>query len=337
MKNMQKILAVSMAMVTVVLLGAPIASGQTVANLVDAVLKEAEVRDWKWGDGGRYEHPTRPQADVVLAQCLQEALGRGEYPEIEAAFMANKAYVEKSIPKAIAFAHEEWNPLESTFITFQLMIRGVDPEAQLRGFNAWVKEWGEALGDDVSGLEVSGIDFSAQGAVEELFDACLELSNAKFRANAASFQGQHEIEHACEKIVYTFLRLFERDHAKTADLFTEDASVPFPAGGGTVGREAIREFFSTVDARDVELNVLTANNLVITVIDENNAEGSFYMTHRQHIYEDSKREGQGVLSEPITVTRWSWDFKRVEGEWKIASMKGDLTLLTERFVGALSE
>ena len=130
MKNMQKILAVSMAMVTVVLLGAPIASGQTVANLVDAVLKEAEVRDWKWGDGGRYEHPTRPQADVVLAQCLQEALGRGEYPEIEAAFMANKAYVEKSIPKAIAFAHEEWNPLESTFITFQLMIRGVDPEWQ---------------------------------------------------------------------------------------------------------------------------------------------------------------------------------------------------------------
>ena len=198
MKNMQKILAVSMAMVTVVLLGAPIASGQTVANLVDAVLKEAEVRDWKWGDGGRYEHPTRPQADVVLAQCLQEALGRGEYPEIEAAFMANKAYVEKNIPKAIAFAHEEWNPLESTFITFQLMIRGVDPEWQLRGFNAWVKEWGEALGDDVSGLEVSGIDFSAQGAVEELFDACLELSNAKFRANAASFQGQHEIEHACE-------------------------------------------------------------------------------------------------------------------------------------------
>jgi hypothetical protein len=141
-----------------------------------------------------------------------------------------------------------------------------------------------------------------------------------------------QIERVCERQVYTFLKLFEREHAKTADLFTEDGSVPFPAGKITVGREAIREFFSTIDAKDVELNLLLANNLLITVVDEDNATGLFcYVTHLQHLFEDSKREGMGVLGEPNTVTSWFWEFKRVKGEWKIGKLDVDLTLLNERF------
>jgi ketosteroid isomerase-like protein len=146
-----------------------------------------------------------------------------------------------------------------------------------------------------------------------------------------------EIERECERHVYTFLRLFEGEHAKTADLFTKDASVPFPSGKPTVGREAIREFFSTIDARNVELNVLMANNLVITVVDENSATGFCYVTHYQHVYADSKREGQAVLRAPNTVTSWYWEFKRVQGEWKIAKLDVDLVLLNERFIDASSE
>ena len=41
-------------------------------------------------------------------------------------------------------------------------------------------------------------------------------------------QKRQEIERECERIVYTFLQVFEGEHAKTADLFTEDGSVPFP-------------------------------------------------------------------------------------------------------------
>ena len=148
---------------------------------------------------------------------------------------------------------------------------------------------------------------------------------------------RHEIERACERQVYTFLRLFEGEHAKTADLFTEDGSVPFPSGKITVGREAIREFFNTIDARDVELNVLLANNLLITVVDENNASGFCYVTHYQHAFADSKREGQGILREANTVTSWFWEFKRVEGEWKISKLDVDLTLLNERFLEYFSE
>jgi hypothetical protein len=146
-----------------------------------------------------------------------------------------------------------------------------------------------------------------------------------------------QIERVCERQVYTFLRFFEREHAKTADLFTEDGSVPFPAGKITVGREAIRKFFSTIDAKDVELNVLLANNLLITVVDENNAKGFCYVTHLQHLFEDSKREGMGILREPNTVTAWYWEFKRVEGEWKIGKLDVDLTLLNERFLEYFEE
>jgi len=147
----------------------------------------------------------------------------------------------------------------------------------------------------------------------------------------------HEIERECERLVYTFLRLFEGEHAKTADLFTEDGSVPFPIGKFTVGREAIREFFSTIDVRNVELNVLLANNLVITVVDENNATGFCYVTHYQHAYADSKREGQAILRAPNTITGWHWEFKRVKGEWKFGKLDVDLVLLNERFVDASSD
>jgi hypothetical protein len=150
-------------------------------------------------------------------------------------------------------------------------------------------------------------------------------------------QKRQEIERECERIVYTFLRFFEREHAKTADLFTEDGSVPFPSGKITVGREAIREFFSTIDARDVELNVLMANNLLITVVDENNASGFCYVTHYQHAFADSEREGQGILREANTVTSWYWEFKRVKGEWKIGKLDVDLTLLNARFLETSSE
>jgi hypothetical protein len=148
---------------------------------------------------------------------------------------------------------------------------------------------------------------------------------------------RYEIERECERLVHTFLRLFEGEHAKTADLFTEDGSVPFPIGKITAGREAIREFFSTIDARNVELNVLIANNLVITVVDENNATGFCYVTHYQHGYADSKREGQAVLRAPNTITGWYWEFKRVQGEWRFGKLDVDLVLLNERFIDASSD
>jgi len=341
MKKMQKTLTVIAVFVTVLLSGAPAAMAQTKANVVDAVLKEAAAREWPADTAGRFQHPTRPEADAVLAQCLQDALASGDYPEIEAAFLANKAYVEANIPLAIAFAVDpanEWNEFESTYVAFQLMNRAEDVEAQLRCFNAWVLEWGNALGDDTSGMDVGDIDFSAQAAVEAMYDACLTESEGKEAGKKSmDLQQRHEIEHECERPVYTFLRLFERDHSEVADLFTEDGSVQFPPAGPTVGREAIRERFSAVDVNDVELNVLIANNLLITVTDEDNATGFCYVTHYQHRYADSKREGTAVLHAPWTISGWSWEFRRVEGEWKISKLVCKVVLYHELLVTTESE
>jgi hypothetical protein len=327
MKKLYTLLVASAATVAVLIVGAPTALAQTKANVVDAVVKETAARGWAAEDSGRFEHPVRSEEDVVLAQCLQDALASGDYPEIEAAFLANKAYVEAKIPKAIAFAMEDWNDLESTYITFQLMNRGVDPEAHLRCFNAWVLEWGAALGDDTSGMDVGDIDFSAQAAVEAMFDTCL----------AESEINRNDIEHACERPVYTFLRLFERDHSEVADLFTEDGTMQFSHEDPMNGREAIRERFSTVDPNDVELNTLLANNLLITAIDENNAKGFCYVTHYQHRYADSKREGRGLVNGPHTITGWSWEFERVGGEWMISKILVEMVVLSEEIAALLPE
>ena len=325
---MKKMLTASAVIVTVLLLGAPAAMAQTKADVVDAVVKETALRGWAADDPSRLEHPTRPEEDVVLAQCFQDALASGDHPEIEAAFLANKAYIEASIPLAIAYAVDpdnEWNALESTYLAFELMNQGEDAEEQERCFTGWILGWGHALGDDTGAMDVSDVDYSAQAAVEAMYDACAAKDSMGLRQ-------RHEIERECERPVYIFLRLFERDHSEVADLFTKDGSMQFAPEEPTVGREAIRERFSTVDPNDVELNVLIGNNLVITVTDEDNATGFCYVTHFQHRYEDSKREGQGILSAPNTITGWSWEFKRAEGEWKISKLSVEMVMLIERFV-----
>lgn len=136
---------------------------------------------------------------------------------------------------------------------------------------------------------------------------------------------RHQIEHEGERLINTFLRLFENEHAKTADLFTEDGQA-----FANVGREKIREAFSRIDARKVEINVLISSNIIITVIDENNATGSCYATHYQHVYPDAKHEGQAESRAPNTITRWNWKFKRVKGEWRISKLETPETVLVRK-------
>ncbi len=146
---------------------------------------------------------------------------------------------------------------------------------------------------------------------------------------------RHEIERACERSVYTFLRLFEGEQSKTADLFTENGSVQFLPGAPKVGRETIREEYSRLETVDTNLNVLIASNLLITAIDENNAAGFCYVTHFRHEHADSKREEQGVLRAPNSITGWSWEFRRVEGEWKISTLHAEVVLISEDLMEAL--
>ena len=140
-----------------------------------------------------------------------------------------------------------------------------------------------------------------------------------------SLAERHPIQHECERLINIFLRLFERDHADTADLFTEDGQAL-----GTQGREAIREHFSRFDPRDVEVNVLISSNIVIDVIDKDHAQGTCYATHYQYAHPDSKREGQPELRSPNTITRWTWEFQRVDGQWYISKLEMPESILIRK-------
>jgi len=130
-------------------------------------------------------------------------------------------------------------------------------------------------------------------------------------------QQRHQIEHECERLVYKWLRLFEHEHSKVAEMFTEDA-VWRGTENAVKGRDAIRETFLRVEKHAApEVNTLVATNVVIDVIDENNATGEFYVTHYQHIRQ-GENKGPYPLYDPNSIGRWVDEYKRVNGEWKIA-------------------
>jgi len=136
-----------------------------------------------------------------------------------------------------------------------------------------------------------------------------------------NLQQRHQIERECERLVLKFMRLFENEHSKAADLFAEDGK--FLAGGTehTVGSATLREGWSHIDAARVELNALVVTNLLVDVIDENSAEGSSYVTHYQYRFKDSKREGNPTQPPAGPMLRCTYEFKAVDGEWKFANLE----------------
>lgn len=133
---------------------------------------------------------------------------------------------------------------------------------------------------------------------------------------------EQEIHNRCERLVYEFLQLLEGEQAKTADLFTEDGQA-----FRYEGRERIREHFAGIAEVDDNLNVLLCSNLLIDVDDEDHARATSYVTHYVADRQDegltdpeSARIG-GELDTARSITRWSWEFRRVDGEWLVSKIR----------------
>ena len=146
-------------------------------------------------------------------------------------------------------------------------------------------------------------------------------------------QDRHEIQQECERVIHRFLRLLEGKQASTADLFTEDGQA-----FSHVGREKIREFFKGIEAVDDNLNVLISSNVLIDVDGQDHATASSYVTHYV-----AKREAKdlrdptgapvgGELNTARSITRWSWEFRPIKGEWLISKMKYPESVLLRRDV-----
>ena len=133
---------------------------------------------------------------------------------------------------------------------------------------------------------------------------------------------QFGIHDQCERLVYRFLQVLEGEQARTADLFAEDGQA-----FELVGREKIREHFAGIAAVDDNVNVLLCTNLLIDVDDEDHARATNYVTHYVADREDEDLTDptgarvSGELDTARTITRWSWEFRRVEGEWLISKLQ----------------
>ena len=132
---------------------------------------------------------------------------------------------------------------------------------------------------------------------------------------------EFEIHKQCERLIYRFLKVLEGEQANVADLFAENGQF-----FKYVGREQIREHFDGIEKVDNNVNVNVCNNLLIDVEDEDHATATHYCTHYvadpepQDLKDPSGAHVPGELSTARTITRWSWEFRRVGDEWLISKM-----------------
>ena len=132
---------------------------------------------------------------------------------------------------------------------------------------------------------------------------------------------EFEIHQQCERLIYKFLKVLEGEQAKVADLFAEEGQF-----AKFNGREQIREHFDHIEKVDHNVNVLLCSNLLIDVVDDNHATATHYCTHYvadpepEDLKDPSGNHVPGQLDTARTLTRWSWEFKRVGDEWLILKM-----------------
>jgi len=109
-------------------------------------------------------------------------------------------------------------------------------------------------------------------------------------------------------------------HSQVADLFTEDGSLQIGGqANAVVGAEAIREAMMVVENRaGEETNILISNNVIVDVIDEDNATGHSYWTHQQHRTPGGRPDTVLPYKEPHVIGKFSDEYKRVNGEWKFS-------------------
>lgn len=148
---------------------------------------------------------------------------------------------------------------------------------------------------------------------------------------------EFKIHNECQRLVYRFLQVLEDEQAEVADLFAEDGQA-----FELVGREKIREHFAGIAAVDDNVNVLLCTNLLIDVDDEDHARANNYVTHyvadreAEDLTDPTGARVSGELNTARTITRWSWEFRRIEGEWLISKLQyPELVLLRKDVIDEL--
>ncbi|MEU8032671.1 nuclear transport factor 2 family protein [Streptomyces sp. NPDC049099] len=125
-------------------------------------------------------------------------------------------------------------------------------------------------------------------------------------------------QHACERLIIDFVhRLDLGEPASVAELFTEDGSWEWPPPGDgrrIEGRQALRSYFGSRPADRLSRRLMS--NVLVTVTDWTTARAvSYFSTYRV----DGYAGGMVPAGPPVQVGHYEDTFRRVDGNWLIAS------------------
>ncbi|WP_405629919.1 nuclear transport factor 2 family protein [Streptomyces sp. NBC_00016] len=121
-------------------------------------------------------------------------------------------------------------------------------------------------------------------------------------------------ERACERLAVDFVhRLDLGEPSSVAELFTEDGTWEWPAGGRLVkGRAALREYFGSRPADRLSRRLMS--NILVTVTPTAPATAlatSYFSTYRVDGYEG----GVVPAGPPVQVGHYQDAFRQVDGVW----------------------
>jgi uncharacterized protein (TIGR02246 family) len=137
-------------------------------------------------------------------------------------------------------------------------------------------------------------------------------------------------EQACERLMYEYARFVDSgEAARIADLFTEDGTWTAADGRPLDGRDQIRAAFTARQGlvRRQSRHVIT--NVLVDVTGDGEASGVCYLINYRHDSESGTAEKPAPAGAPKFVGDYHLTFRRVDGEWRIASLCFDLAFLRQ--------
>ena len=136
---------------------------------------------------------------------------------------------------------------------------------------------------------------------------------------------RNSIERECERLVTAYCHHVDHGEAeRIAELFTHDgvwSSVEVTLDG----REEIRKAMAQRQANAARMSRHVCNNFLIDVVDEDNAEGTVYLT----LYRYDGKEGRRLspLEGPMMVGEYRDRFSRTSDGWRIARRNVEVSFL----------
>jgi hypothetical protein len=139
------------------------------------------------------------------------------------------------------------------------------------------------------------------------------MSNKTLEQRISALEDQSAIEQLRHRY---WLSLLDKNTDALVDCFVEDARLEYGFGIVLEGKAAIEEFFhSLLDSPDLIRQVPRGANRQITLLDEVNAKGRWLV--EVVVMHKSKERGSRI------GVQYLEDYRKVEGQWKIAAMKND--------------